>query len=77
MLSQMTEHDLFKGIPSDVALYQSNKSQYLSYFFNNVLQHDHGYVKHMPLPWPLFPKHITNHDSLSFQCIHLNYDSST
>ena len=56
MLSQMTEHDLFKGIQSDVALYQNNKSQYLSHFFNNALQHDHRYVKHMPLPWPSFPE---------------------
>ena len=46
MLSQMTDHDLFKGIPSDAALYQNNKSQYLGYFFNNVLQHDHRYIKH-------------------------------
>ena len=52
----MTEHDLFKGILSDVALYQNNKSQYLSYFFNNVLQHDHRYVQHMHLPWLEFPE---------------------
>ena len=52
----MTEHDLFQGILSDVTLYQTNKSQYLSYFFNNVLQHDHHNVKRMPLPWPPFPK---------------------
>ena len=51
----MTEHDIFKGILSDVALYQNNKSQYL-YFFNNALQHDHRYVKHMPLPSPTFPE---------------------
>ena len=53
---QMTEHDLFKEILSDVALYQNIKSQYLSYFFNNVLQHDYCYVKHMPLPRPSFPE---------------------
>ena len=52
----MTEHDMFKGILPNVALYQNNKSQYLSYFFNNVLQHDHRYVKHIPLPWPSFPE---------------------
>ena len=37
----MTEYDLFKGILSDVTLYQNNKIQYLGYFFNNALQHDH------------------------------------
>ena len=42
----MTEHELFKGILPDVSLYQNSKSQYLSYFFDNVLQHDHRYVKH-------------------------------
>ena len=52
----MTEYDLFKGLLSDVALYQNNKSQYLSYFYNNVPQHDHRYIKHMPLFWPSFPE---------------------
>ena len=52
----MTEYDLFKGILSDVALYQNNKSQYLTYIFDYVLQHDYRYVKHMPLRWLSFPE---------------------
>ena len=52
----MTEHEMFKGNLPDVSLYQNNKSRYLSYFFDNVLQHDHRYVKHMPLPRPSFPE---------------------
>ena len=50
-----TEHDLFKEILSDVAFYQNNKSQYLSYFFNNVLENDHRDVQHMPQPWLVNP----------------------
>ena len=61
----MSNHDPFKEILPDVALYQNNKSQYLTYFFNffnNVLQHDHRYAQHVPLPWPAFPE--THYESL-------------
>ena len=52
----MTEHDLLKAILTDLTLYQNNESQCLTNSFINVLQHDHHHVKHIPLPWPLFPE---------------------
>ena len=56
ILPQMTEHDLFKEILSDVAYTKISRvsilviSLIMSFNMTTVI------VKHMPLPWPSFPE---------------------